>query len=285
MLESTNVNVKRHVDAIRSKRAENTCRIDKKYRCLLMQFTHHLSQLIKEKKLPYNRLKRWVYILRPQVQMEIKEREPPIDKMLNSFYQHWFATVCLWELIMEVKKCIKEPLPIVEALEIFESEVDDYFSNRLSLHGSGSNGEPIALLCLDPEWHCYPAGELYQLQKRACEALQRKRGQTFTVYFCTLLKECMLLRHVEIFVHKMKKVIAKESGGESIDDLAILHSTDVVYVESRSVFVLGINPSYGFTTVPQSVGCSCSQLDRAASGGHKYAMPECNKYFTYNYGP
>ena len=289
-LEVVDRYVKRHLDAIRSKRMADTRQIDKEYRSLLRQITCHISQLVEEKKLPYNRLKGWVYMLRPRALLGVKIRgkDPPVDEMLNNFYEHWFATFYIRELIMKVEECVKEPLPVVKALEIFESKVDCYFSNRMSLYGIGSNGEPKALLCLDPEWSCYPARELYQLQKRACEALKRMRGDTFTVYFCTLLKEYMLLRHVEIFVHKMKEVIAEDTGGVSIvedDHLVIPHSTNVVYIEGSSMLVLGINPRCGFGAVTQSVGCNCSQLDLAASGGHEYVMLESIKYFTSNYGP
>lgn len=279
--EATNVEAKRHVDAVRAKRSKNTCQIDRRYRCLMRQITLHLSELVEAEVLKYYQLKRWVYMVRPDLRMKTKEKHPSVEEMLNGFYRHWFDTNDLKKLIEKIKESTTEPLTFIGELESFEREVDLYFSNRMSLHGNGSNGEFKALLCLDPEWSHYPAHELYKLQERACEALERTRRCNFTVYFCTVLKEYVLLTHVEIFIQDLKEAVAKGVNSKD-DDLAIPLSIEAAHCESSSALVTGIKP--GLVPDTQSVGCSCSQLSHAARA-ERVPLPAYVKHFIFPRSP
>ena len=211
--EAANKVAKCHIDTGRMKRSNSTRQLEGSYRYLLKGVTSYLSRLVQNNQLPYSVLKRWVYSLRLDLKVRIPERNPKVEKMLNGFYSKFYDTERLRKLMIKVEEYITWP-PTVNfkmALQKFEDEVDNFLSSRVFLHGIGGDGRQNAMFCVDPEWSVYPARDLYQIHKRVCEALLRVRGEHFIiVFFCTVLKEYMLLNHVESFVQKLRDRVERQ---------------------------------------------------------------------------
>ena len=209
--EDANEVMKNRVDMRRKERSSSTRQLEESYGNLQKRITLYLCQLVNESKLQYSILKRWVYSLRFNLRAQIPERNPPVEKMLSKFYSRFYDTERLRELMVKVEKHLKEPWPLAmkTALQEFEDKVDTYLASRV--HGLNGDGQQVALFCVDPEWRLYPAHDLYQVHKRACEALQRVTGQQFiAICFCTVLTEYILLNVANSFAQKIKDRVERQ---------------------------------------------------------------------------
>lgn len=252
--EATNEVMKNRVDTRRVEWSSSTRQLEESYRNLQKRITSYLCHLVNESELPYSILKRWVYSLRFDLRARIPERNPPVEKMLNEFYSRFYDTERLRELMVKVEEYLKKPLAVKTALQKFKDEVDTYLSSRVFLHGLNGDGQQIALFCVDPEWHLYPARDLYQVHMRACEALQRVRGQQFIVIcFCTVLTEYILLNIANGFAQKMNDRVERQPAcideadsritpplsDEAADTPSrslLLHASESAIVEDQSKF-------------------------------------------------
>lgn len=282
LVENTNAIVKRNIDATRAMKSEETQNMDIMYRRLLRRITFIVLQLTSSQRLSMNRLKLWLYALQPKLHTRITETNPGVEKILNEFYPLWWDTGRLHKLIQKIEH-YTEPLSVADDLNRFKCEVDRYFNGRIVLDGVRENGELIALLSLDPEWHNYPARDLHQLYTRACEALMRGQGERFDVYFCTVLKEYMILKYVESFIHEIEHRVKESYACSSCDryDIPFPVGTQEVGCIDPCKFVSGIDlPKF---TAPEikSYGCGCSLLNLAVAHERIPVMPETLKHFSY----
>ena len=238
--ETTNKVAKRHIDAGRMKRSISTQQLEGSYRHLLKGITSYLSHLVQDNQLPYSVLKRWVYSLRLDLKVRIPESNPGVEKMLNEFYSRFYDTERLRKLIIKVEEYITGLPTVKMALQKFEDEVDDFLSSRVFLHGIGRDGQQNAMFCVDPEWSVYPARDLYQIHKRVYEALLRVRGEHFiVVFFCTVLKEYMLLNHVESFVQKLRDRVERQPVSIEDPDGCIMTPLSEETADTPSALITG----------------------------------------------
>ena len=285
--EAANRQAKGHVDARREERSSDTHNIEKKYRSLLKDISDLLAQLVRSGQLSNSRLRIWMCTLKPI----LGSKSMPGIEMFYEFCPPWFDTSRLKDLID--KKLTKHVHPpdsslalkvqeLLKRLDAFNRDVDQYFSNRLFLQGNQNQDKLISLISLDPEWSRYPARKLYQLHKRACEALKRVRGYTSTVYFCSVLKEYILLNHVQAFVKEIQQKVSKEALSTSYDHHQPAPVNVPVLSNGRSKF--DTNSIDVAQNDPIYYGCSCSQLDLAAGGQERVFMLKINKDFLNPFG-
>ena len=212
--------VERHVEAKRVKWSKITRQLQGEYRRVQKRITSHLTSLVRDDKLLYLSLKRWIHTLRPRL---IKDRalggNPKVENMLNEFYSPFYDVDSLKELIAYVEKYLGRPIPVKAWLQQFEEEVDHFLSSRVIVPGVNGDGRHDAIFCIDPEWSNYPACDLYKVHERIRKALHRVRGQPFSVvYFCTVLKGYVLLSCIEDFAQKMRERVERQPIG--VDGLA-----------------------------------------------------------------
>ena len=282
--EAANEVMKYRVDTRRVERSNHTRQLEGSYRNLQKRITLYLCHLVNESELPYSILKRWVYSLRFDLRARIPERNPPVEKMFNEFYSRFYDTERLRELMVKVEEHLMKPLAVKLALQEFEEEVDTYLSSRVFLHGLNGDGQQMALFCVDPEWRLYPAHDLYQIHKRACEALQRVKGQQFTVIcFCTVLTEYVLLNVANGFAQKMNDQVERQpvcidEANSRItpplsDEVAdtpsrslLLHASESAIVEDQSKFPFSSKISANDHSESELVpGIECVSLDITSS--------------------
>ena len=289
--EANNGRVKCHIESRRMIRSSHTQQLEWSYRRLLKGIILSLSHLVQDNHLPYNILKRWMYTLRPDLGIRIQEKKPGVEKIFNEFCPRFYDTNRLSKLLMKVE----EYLPTVKtALQRFEDELDTFLSNRVFLHGFGSDGQQNAVFCVDPEWRAYPARDLFQIHKRVREALQRVRGEQFVViYFCTVLKEYMILNHVESFIQKIKERVERQPihvREEKVEeDRAKFPSSieEIVNCGRRSVLITGIKlgPRVIFSFAKSQGGWSSLEYYDASMDHKRVTMIGVNKYFLNSFGP
>lgn len=313
--EATSETMKHHVDTRRMERSKCTRRLEGNYRHLQKRITSYISHLVKDKKLPYSTLKRWVYSLRFDLKARIPERNPGVEKMLNAFYSQFYDTERLKELMVKVDGHLTTPPTVKRALQTFEDEVDAFLSSRVFLDGFNECGEQNAMFCVDPEWSVYPACDLYQIHKRVREALQRIRGELYVVIlFCTVLTEYVVLSSVESFAQKMKERVERHptcihkpdatslSSEEAADNPSRYDKNESVNVEDQqevdegqskfpcgskilgnghSVFVPGIEwvPSTIVSSLASEGGWSSFEYTVPTDGERGPLLISCIKYF------
>ena len=130
---------------------------------------------------------------------------------------------------------LTEDLKEKRSVQSFISTVDGFISKRVFDQWVGENKQ--LYVCIDPEWSHYPATDFNRIYGRAEKALMRIRGCGFTIYFCTVLKECIIR--------------AKKGGGLSKSERGIAEAVyggwgsptveKEKFIDNTSVLVAGIS--------------------------------------------
>ena len=265
----------------RSERGDDTRRIYSWYQRLLMEeFGPLIHGLVRAQKLSLSRLKRWIITMRPNLRSLNQEQD--VEVILRSFYPAWYDTIWLSKLIERLEQHLKMDLEIKKFLLSFNSGVDHYFSKRAFLKGGS---ELVAVISIDLEWKNYPAHDFHLIYDRAVRALEQVSNRTFTVLFCTVLKEYVIQHKINSAIIHIKEAVVEDIRHDyrfkSYAETDFTSSKEACSTNVASMLVvakeLGI-------PIPVKEGCGCA-LFEVHSESEPATLAPCYKPFNGCYGP
>ena len=250
----------------RREREDDTRRIYSLYQRLLTEeFSPLVHGFLETQKLSLNRLKRWIITMRPNLRSLYQEED--VEVVLKLFYPPWYDTIWLSNIIERLERHLGIDLEIKQSLLKFNLSVDQYFSKRAFVKGVGTKSEPIAIISVDFEWQHYPAHDLHLIYSRAVRALEQVSDRTFTVFFCTVLKEYVIEHKINGTIIRLKEAVTKdikyddrfkssaESGFTSCLEETCFNSVAAMLV---------IGKQFRIATPDLKEGCGCSLFEACA---------------------
>ena len=225
----------------RAERSNNTRRIYSRYeRMLTKEFIPQICSLIEMERITVSRLKTWIISMCSSLRSIYEKQD--VELVLKSFFPPWYDTTRLSKLIERLERHIGIELKVKQSLQEFNSSVDQFFANRVFLEGNGSDGQPVVVMPIDPEWNRYPAHDFYLIYNRVVESLRQVKGRNFTVLFCTILKERVIENKIKDAISGLKDTVAEDikcDGDKSVVDSKFLVSLEETYSDDTSMLVTG----------------------------------------------
>ena len=202
-----------------------------------------------------------------------------MEKVLWECFPRWYDTDLLRNLLDQLGKyIIREDLDNMKrSIQTFNSTVDEFFASRVFLEGVGEDKQQSALVSIDPEWSRYPATEFRLIYSRAAKALRDKRGGEFTIYFCSVLKECVIRTKIGRIITEFEKEIAKEYGGGTFPP-GVKESSE----QGATMLVTGKSLHFAIDESDVSGISGCSMFDEKQPGLLDYIKPFINYFETGN---
>ena len=276
----------RRINKKRAERRDDTRRIYLCYqRLLAKELSPFVYNLIEMQKLRLDRLKGWIITMRPNLRSLHQEQD--VDIVLKSFYPPWYDTHWLMKLIERLERHLDIDLEIKQSLHKFNLSVDHYFSNRAFVKGDGIDGKPVAMISIDLEWQRYRAHDLYLIYNRAVRALEQVSDRTFTILFCTVLKEYVIEHKINSAIIRFQEAVIKDikhnDRFESSAESGFMSCLEEACFNSMAAMLV-IGEEFGIATPDLKEGCGCGLFDAYAKP-EPAALAECLKPFNGCCGP
>ena len=257
----------------------NTRKISSGYKHLINEeILPLLTRAIETNRLSLSLLKTLIINMRRNLKSLVYP-EQRVEKVLRESFPRWYDTDLLRNLLDHLGKyIIREDLDNMKrSIQTFNSTVDEFFASRVFLEGVGEDKQRSALVSIDPEWSLYPAKEFHLIYSRAAKALKDKRGSEFTIYFCSVLKECVIRTKIGRIITEFEKEIAKEYGGGTFPP-GVKEESE----QGATMLVTGKSLYFAIDESDMAVNgiSGCSMFDEKQPGLLDYIKPFINYFET-----